>query len=123
MIRGVRGAITIDENKEEDIISHTKWLLEEMIAKNNLQPDQVAHIWFTTTPDINAAFPAKATRFIEGWQYVPVMCAQEIPVPNALPKCIRIMLSAELNVRQEEVKHVYLRDATKLRPDLVKDES
>lgn len=120
MIRGVRGAITIDENTEEDIVFHTKWLLEEMIAKNNLQPEQVAHIWFTTTPDVNAAFPAKATRFIEGWQFVPVMCAQEIAVPNALSKCIRIMLSAEMDVPQDEVKHIYLKDATKLRPDLLK---
>ncbi|SDH40797.1 chorismate mutase [Alteribacillus bidgolensis] len=118
MIRGVRGAITIDNNTEEDIVHSTKVLLEEMINENELKPEFVSHIWFTTTSDIDAAFPAKATRLFDGWQWVPVMCAQEINVSNSIPLCIRIMLTAELDTAQEDVQHIYLREAKQLRPDL-----
>ncbi|MFB4163415.1 chorismate mutase [Alteribacillus sp. JSM 102045] len=118
MIRGVRGAITIDKNQQDDIVTSTKKLLEEMIAANKLVPENVSQIWFTVTSDINAAFPAKAIRLLEGWEFVPVMCAQEIPVPGSLPLCIRIMLSAEINTKQEDVQHIYLRNAKELRPDL-----
>ncbi|SDH07562.1 chorismate mutase [Alteribacillus persepolensis] len=119
MIRGVRGAITIHENTEEDIVKSTKLLLEEMISQNDLEPEYVSHIWFTATSDIDAVFPAKAVRSLEGWQFVPVMCAKEIDVKNSLPKCIRIMLQAEIDKAQKDVQHVYLRDAKQLRPDLV----
>ncbi|SFP41816.1 chorismate mutase [Salibacterium halotolerans] len=118
MIRGVRGATTVKKNTEEQIVSSTKRLLEKMIRENDIFPEQVSHIWFTVTDDLDAAFPAKATRLIEGWQFVPVMCAREIPVPESLPLCIRVMLTAETKVMQENVNHVYLNDAVSLRPDL-----
>ncbi|WP_240375591.1 chorismate mutase [Bacillus piscicola] len=118
MIRGVRGATTISEDREEEIVSATTELLAEMIEANSLEAESVSNIWFTVTADIKAAFPAKATRQFQGWEYVPVMCAQEIPVPGSLPLCIRVMLTADIAGAQSEVKHIYLRKATRLRPDL-----
>ncbi|MFD2704444.1 chorismate mutase [Salibacterium lacus] len=118
MIRGVRGATTVKKNTEEQIVSSTKRLLEKMIKENNISSEKVSHIWFTVTEDLDAAFPAKATRLIDGWQFVPVMCAREIPVPDSLPLCIRVMMTAETEAVQQEVNHVYLNDAVSLRPDL-----
>lgn len=118
MIRGVRGATTVEDNNAEVIAQETEGLLRQMIDKNNIAPEQVAHVWFTVTEDIDAAFPAKAARQFTGWEYVPVMCAREIPVPGSLEKCIRIMLTADTKRSQQEVHHVYLNKAVVLRPDL-----
>lgn len=83
-MRGIRGATTVKENDAESIWEETRKCLEEMVTENKVLPSDVAHIWFTVTEEINAAFPAKATRMLEGeeWTYVPVMCATEIPVPS-----------------------------------------
>ncbi|MFB5661674.1 chorismate mutase [Alteribacillus sp. HJP-4] len=118
MIRGIRGATTVSENNENAILQATWELLDKIIAENHLQAESVAHIWFTVTSDLNAAFPAKVTRSFEGWDYVPVMCATEIPVPGSLEMCIRIMVSAETEKSQADIQHIYLRDAEILRPDL-----
>ncbi|MEH7303521.1 chorismate mutase [Neobacillus drentensis] len=118
MIRGVRGAITVDENSENVIISATEELLTRLIDENQIQPDQVGSIFISTTEDVNAAFPAKALRKLEGWTYVPVMCMQEIPVPNSLKMCVRVMMHVNTNEPQEDIIHVYLKGATVLRPDL-----
>ncbi|WP_100398551.1 chorismate mutase [Bacillus sp. FJAT-44742] len=118
MIRGIRGAITVENNQSEDILQATTSLLQQMIDKNGINAEQVAHIWFTVTKDLDTAFPAKVTRSFEGWQYVPVMCATEIPVPGSLEKCIRIMVTVDTAKAQEEINHVYLGGASVLRPDL-----
>ncbi|MFO7263487.1 MAG: chorismate mutase [Bacillaceae bacterium G1] len=117
-VRGFRGAITVEENTEQAILSATETLLRAMIRENQLVPEDVAAVFLTTTADLNAAFPAKAVRQIPGWQLVPLMCAQEIPVPNSLPRCIRVMLLAHTQKTQQEVRHVFLNDAVVLRPDL-----
>ena len=117
MIRGIRGAITVKEDKESVVISATERLLREMIARNNIEPEQVASVFISVTEDITSAFPARALRSIEGWKYVPVMHA-EIPVPSSLPFCIRVMMHVNTTVPQKEVRHVYLEDAVILRPDL-----
>ena len=122
MIRGVRGAITVNSNTEEEIISATEELLAKVIELNQISPDSVASAFISTTADINATFPAKAMRKFEGWTYVPVMCMREIPVPNSLKMCIRIMMHVNTNKLQEDIVHVYLRDAIALRPDLGKKE-
>jgi len=70
------------------------------------------------TADLNAAFPAEAGRRLPGWTHVPMMCAQEIPVPGALPRCVRILMLINTTETASEVHHVYLRDAERLRPDL-----
>ncbi|MFB3160298.1 chorismate mutase [Neobacillus sp. 179-J 1A1 HS] len=118
MIRGVRGAITVDCNSKEVIISATEELLKQVIEGNNILPEQVASVFISTTDDLNAAFPARALRKFPGWTYVPVMCMRELAVPNALPLCVRVMLHVNTAVPQEEIVHVYLGGAKVLRPDL-----
>lgn len=118
MIRGVRGAITINENDGAEITSATRRLLQEMIQLNQLHAPDVASVLISVTEDVTAGFPAKALRSFDGWTYVPVMCMKEIPVPNALPKCIRVMMMINTDVAQDKIKHVYLEKAVSLRPDL-----
>lgn len=120
MTRGIRGATTVTKNNEQEILLHTQHLLEEMITKNNIDATSVSHVFISVTDDINATFPAKALRQIEGWTYVPVMCMKEIDVPQSLPKCIRVMMVVQTNTPQESVQHIFHREAIKLRPDLIK---
>ncbi|EKN69601.1 chorismate mutase [Neobacillus bataviensis LMG 21833] len=118
MIRGVRGATTVSENTEEDILDATGELFAKMIEANHIQPDSVASVFISTTEDINAVFPAKAMRKFAGWTYVPVVCMREIPVVNSLKMCVRVMMHVNTSVPQEEIVHVYLKGAKVLRPDL-----
>ncbi|WLR53093.1 chorismate mutase [Bacillus tianshenii] len=118
MVRGIRGAITVEKNDAEEIVEAAGRLLSKMIERNEIEAESVAQILISVTDDLNAAFPAKALRSLEGWMYVPVMCMQEIPVPNGLPHCIRVMMTVNTSVPQERIEHVYLEDAVKLRPDL-----
>ncbi|NRD80571.1 chorismate mutase [Bacillus sp. BRMEA1] len=118
MIRGVRGATTVAINTEEAIISAAEELLAKIIDVNQIQPDSVASVFISTTDDLNATFPAKALRNFADWTYVPVMCMQEIPVSNSLKMCIRFMIHVNTDLAQEEIVHVYLNEAIKLRPDL-----
>ncbi len=118
MIRGIRGAITVINNEEDEILLATERLFKEVVSLNQIEPNMVAHVLITVTEDLNATFPAKALRSLTDWMYVPVMCSKEIPVPNSLPMCIRIMLTVNTNEAQENIKHVYLEEAIRLRPDL-----
>lgn len=122
MMRGFRGATTVTENSEQVILDATETLVNEMIHKNNIEPEHISHVLFSVTEDLNATFPAKVSRRIPGWTHVPVMCMREIPVPNSLEKCIRVMLVAQTNLMQKEITHIYLNDAVKLRPDLLEEE-
>ncbi len=117
MVRGVRGATTTEANDEKQILEATKEVLAQMIKENEIAPEQVAQVLITVSPDLNATFPAKALRLFEGWTYVPVMCATEIDVPNALEKCIRIMMTINTDKKQHEIKHIYLKEAKQLRPE------
>ncbi len=119
-VRGIRGAITVDTNSAEEIISAAEILLQEMVKQNDVQTDEIASVLITTTEDLDAAFPAKGARSLNGWEYVPLMCAREIPVPGSLPRCIRVMMHVNTTKTQREIQHVFLREAVKLRPDLVK---
>ena len=118
--RGVRGAITVDANTEQAIIDATLELLRTMVRMNEIDADDVAGVLFTVTADLNAAFPAEACRRMPGWTHVPLMCAQEVPVPGALPRCVRILMLVNTTKTAAEVRHVYLRDAERLRPDLTR---
>lgn len=120
MIRGIRGAITVSADKPEEILMETKKLVTEMAKENRIDPDAVASVIISTTTDISSAFPAKAVRTLENWTYVPVMCTHEMDVPGSLPLCIRVMMHVNTEVAQNEIQHIYLNDAVKLRPDLVK---
>lgn len=117
--RGVRGATTVDTNSPEAILSATRELLLALTTANDLDPADLACAIFTATPDLNAAFPAQAAREL-GWTHVPLLCAQEINVPGALPGCIRVLLWWNTERPPSEVVHVYLREARNLRPDLAK---
>jgi len=116
--RGVRGAVTVDANTEKAILDATDELLRQMVKANEVDPDDIAGVLFTVTPDLNAAFPAEAGRRLPGWTHVPMMCAQEIPVPGALGRCVRILMLINTTETASEIHHVYLRDAERLRPDL-----
>lgn len=118
MIRGVRGATTVERNEEQDIIKATEQLLAVMIAENGIDPEKVASVFISVTDDLSSAFPAKALRKFEGWTYVPVMCMKEIPVPNSLESCIRVMLHFNTEKAQQDIRHAYLEKAVALRPDL-----
>ncbi len=121
MMRGARGAITVDENTAEAILEATETLLREMIAANEIEEDTVASIFFTATPDVNASFPAEAARKM-GWLRAPLLCFQEMAVPDGLPSCIRVLLHWNTTRSIDEVKHTFLRGAVVLRPDLVQDQ-
>lgn len=121
MIRGVRGATTVRENSEEEIMLETKQVVMAMVEANSIQAEDVSHIFFSVTKDLNAGFPAKAIREIEEWTYVPVMCMQEIDVPNSLEKCIRVMMVVNTNKEQTSIEHVFHNEAVKLRPDLIEE--
>lgn len=121
MTRGLRGATTVKHNDADEILLNTKQLIGEMIEKNNVKAEHISHVFISMTKDLNATFPAKALREFQGFTYVPVMCMQEIDVPNSLEKCIRIMMVLRTNEKQEDLVHIYHHEAIKLRPDLLKE--
>jgi chorismate mutase len=117
-VRGIRGAITVDEDTPDQIRAAARELMEEILQRNQITNfDDVISAVFTTTHDLTSAFPAEAARAI-GMSFVPLLCAQEIPVPGAMPRCLRILLHVNTNVSPRDIEHVYLRDAQRLRPDL-----
>lgn len=118
MVRGVRGATTVENNDAQEITIETKHLIDKMIEMNAIEAEHVAQVIISVTNDIDAVFPAKAMRQLEGWQYVPVMCTREIPVPGSLPKCIRVMMTVNTTKSQRDIHHIYLKNAISLRPDL-----
>ena len=118
-VRGIRGATTVAEDEAETILQATRELLEAIVKENaSMRPEDIGSAIFTVTEDLTATFPAQAARQM-GWNMVPMMCAREIPVPGSLPKVIRVLVHWNTETPQSEIKHVYLRDAVKLRPDLV----
>jgi chorismate mutase len=117
-VRGVRGATTASENTREAVLEATRELLQEVLRVNEIRdPDDIASILFTTTPDLTATFPAEAAREI-GLQLVPLLCASEIAVPGRLPRCVRILLHLNTTKSLADIVHVYLREAKSLRPDI-----
>jgi len=115
--RGIRGATTVEANTAEAILAATGELLARMVEANGLAPEELASALFTVTPGLDAAFPAQAARQL-GWGQVPLLDALEIPVPGSLPRCVRVLLHWNTGRSQAEVRHVYLRGAAGLRPDL-----
>ena len=115
--RGIRGATTVEQNEREEILAATTELLQLLIQHNELRPEDVTSAIFTVTADLDAEFPALAARYL-GWTEVALMCAREIPVPQSLGKCIRILLHVNTTHSAAEMQHVYLRGAVNLRPTL-----
>jgi len=117
MIRGIRGAIDVRENSAQAILEATRRLLLALREANGFRLEDVSSAYFTATPDLTAEFPARAAREL-GWNHVPLLCAQEIAVPNALPRVIRVLLNVETALPPDRIAHAYLGAAQCLRPDL-----
>lgn len=114
--RGVRGAVTVQENSEEAILAATRELLQVIVKRNEMHPDDIASVYFTTTADLNATYPALAARQI-GWGDVALLCGHEMAVPGGLAMCIRVLIHWNTSRAPKEIVHVYLREAQSLRPD------
>lgn len=118
--RGVRGAITADENTPEAILSAARQLLEALVAANGIEEDDVASVIFTTSPDLTAAYPARAARDM-GWRRTALLGCQEQDVTDGIQLCVRILIHWNTSKGLDEIVHVYMRDALTLRPDLYPD--
>jgi len=117
--RGVRGATTVEENSRESILRNARQLLALMIRLNGIESEDVSSAIFSVTPDLNAEFPALAARQL-GWFDVPLLCTNEIAVPDSLPRCVRILVNWNTAKPQSAIAHVYIKEARQLRPDLSK---
>ncbi|MBR2068930.1 MAG: chorismate mutase [Candidatus Gastranaerophilales bacterium] len=116
--RGVRGAITLDENTQEAVKQGIIELLDEILIQNEIATEDIAFAIFTLTNDINADFPAKYARLHCKFNNVPMMCYHELETPNSLKKCLRVLLNINTNKAQDEIKHIYLKGAKILREDI-----
>jgi chorismate mutase len=118
VVRGIRGATSVPEDSPAVILAATREMLEEIIQANRIEDfSDIASAIFTTTPDLTSTFPAEAARAM-GMRLVPLLCASEIAVPQSLPRCIRVLLHLNTDKRPEQIVHVYLGEAKKLRPDV-----
>ena len=113
----IRGATTVEEDDPRHIYDATRELLEAIVERNWLELDEIISVWFTVTPDLDSAFPALAAREM-GWTDIPLLCASEIPVPDAMGHVVRVLMEVELHAPRRLENHVYLREAVALRPDL-----
>jgi monofunctional chorismate mutase len=116
-VRGIRGATTVERDSAEEIVAATKRLLNEMVARNGIDLDDIASVLFSLTRDLHAGFPALAAREM-GWVHVPMLHFAEIDVPGALGHCIRVLMHVNTTRALEDIEHVYLEKAAGLRPDL-----
>ncbi|HHT63385.1 MAG: chorismate mutase [Bacillota bacterium] len=116
-VRGVRGAISVENNSREEIRKATQELLQKIVEKNEIDITDIASAFFSVTTDLDAEFPARFAREI-GWHHVPMMCGWEMNVPGSAKGIIRVMLHINTDKTQKEIKHIYLKEAEKLRPDL-----
>jgi len=117
LVRGIRGATTVEANTVEAILEATRELLDAMLKANEIDVEFVASAYFTTTTDLNAEFPAVAARDM-GWANIALMCGHEMSKPGGLPMCLRILLHVNTEKASREMRHVYLRGARVLRPDI-----
>lgn len=116
-VRAIRGAIQLDEDEREHLLASTRELVLEVMRLNQLSGDQLISILFTVTRDLRSEFPAVAAREL-GLGDVPLLCTVEIDVPDSLPRTVRLMAHAEMDVPRSHVQHVYLRGAVSLRQDI-----
>lgn len=117
MLRGVRGATTVDANTPEEILARVTELLSGLAEQNDIQTEDVAAVIFSSTADLTAAFPAKAAREL-GWSEVPLFGTQEIEADDGVERCVRVLLLLNTDKTQKEIRHLYLRGAAVLRRDL-----
>jgi chorismate mutase len=116
MCRGVRGAVTVKNDDEDEVLEATRELLTAMVRANDMKVEDIASAYFTTTPDLTSTYPAYAARQL-GWYDAALLCGHEMAVPNGLEKCIRVLIHWNTTRTAKEIVHVYLREAKSLRPD------
>lgn len=117
--RGIRGAITVENNTKEAVKSAVVELIQEIKKINNLDETSISHVIFTLTKDIDCVYPAKIVREeFSAWKYVPMMCTNEMNIENSIEKCLRVLIVINTKLKQNEIKHIYLKGAIKLREDL-----
>jgi chorismate mutase len=112
--RGLRGATIAEENTEQAIYTATREMLARLIEANQIEERQVAAAYFTVTPDLNAAFPAAAARQL-GWNSTALMCSTEIPVPDSLPRCVRVLILFNTVKEPGDLVNIYLKGTEALR--------
>ncbi len=117
-LRGLRGAITVEENTQKAIWNAAQLLITKLMSANQIQPDTVGAIIFSCTKDLTAAFPAAGVRQLPSLQYLPLFDTQEMDVEGSMPMCIRVLVLADIDKSLNEICHVYLGNAKQLRPDL-----
>jgi chorismate mutase len=120
LLRGIRGAITVDKNESIEITDRVTELLSEMVQANTIETEDIGAVIFSSTADINAAFPAIAARKM-GWTEVPLFGTLEIDNPNGVERCVRVLILLNTELPQKAIKHIYLRDAVLLRQDISKE--
>jgi chorismate mutase len=120
--RGIRGATTVTLNQREAIVEATVELLEQIIAANDVREPDVASVIFTMTADLDAVYPAVAARRL-GWTHTALLCQQEMAIAGSLPRCIRVLVHWNTDRPIDQIRHIYLREAQALRPDLVGQEA
>ncbi len=120
LLRGIRGAITVDKNESIEIIERVAELLTAIKQANTFEIEDIGAVIFSSTPDINSTFPAIAARKL-GWTEVPLFGTQEIDSPNGVLHCVRVLILLNTELSQKEIKHIYLRDAAVLRQDIKQD--
>lgn len=118
--RGIRGATGVEANSAEAITAATRRLLEQIVAANDLQVERIASVTFSATPDLDAAYPARAARDM-GWTHLPLLCLQEMAVQGSLPRCIRVLIHYNTDASPDLIRHVYLGAARVLRPDFCEE--
>jgi chorismate mutase len=120
-VRGIRGATTADRNEADAIVDATEELLRVLVRLNEVDVEEIAFAYFTTTPDLDAEFPALAARRL-GWVDVPLLCGHDLavrqPNPRGVPRCVRVLLLYNTERRQREMRHAYLRGARAIQQDL-----
>jgi chorismate mutase len=117
MVRGLRGATTVDVDTAEQVTERSQELMRRIMERNDLAEDDIVSVIFTATADVTSIFPATAIREI-GFGAVPLLCAAEIAVPGAMPRCVRVLLHVMTTRSRDEIHHVYLHGAQGLRDDL-----
>ncbi len=117
-VRGIRGAITVENNSVEAIKESVTELLDEIEIHNQINSQDIICVFFTVTSDLNSIFPAAIARNRPGWDKVPLLDLQQMYVPGSLDRCIRVLIQVNTLKPQSGMVHCYMRNAEKLRPDL-----
>lgn len=123
-VRGIRGANNAENNSAESIKNTTQCLIKEILRQNKIETSQIISIFLTATDDLDAAFPACGVREMgEEWSMVPLLCSREINVKGAMKSVIRVLILTEIAEKNSEIKHIYLGETKKLRPDISKEQT